>query len=53
MILQSLDRYYNHLYSEKDSTGKPKIPTYGFSEEKLAGLSFYHLMAIGLTSNRI
>ena len=35
MILQSLDRYYNHLYSEKDSTGKPKIPTYGFSEEKI------------------
>ena len=35
MILQSLDRYYNHLYSEKDSTGKPKIPAYGFSEEKI------------------
>lgn len=35
MILQSLDRYYNHLYSEKNSTGKPKIPTYGFSEEKI------------------
>ena len=51
MILQSLDRYYNHLYSEKDSTGKPKIPAYGFSEEKIGW--FYHLMAIGLTSNRI
>ena len=35
MILQSLDRYYYRLLSEKDSEGKAKAPTYGFSEEKI------------------
>lgn len=35
MILQSLDRYYDHLHAEKDSSGKPKVPAYGFSEEKI------------------
>ena len=35
MILQSLDRYYDRLHAEKDSSGKPKVPAYGFSEEKI------------------
>jgi len=35
MILQSLDRYYYRLLSEKDSEGKAKAPAYGFSEEKI------------------
>ena len=35
MILQSLDRYYYRLLSEKDSEGKTKAPAYGFSEEKI------------------
>ncbi len=34
MILQSLDRYYNRL-RHKDSSGKYKVPAYGFSEEKI------------------
>ena len=36
MILQSLDRYYDRLHAEKDSSGKPKVPAYGFSEEKIS-----------------
>ena len=35
MILQSLDRYYDRLLSETDGAGKPKVPDYGFSEEKI------------------
>jgi len=35
MILQSLDRYYYRLLSEEDGSGKPKVPAYGFSEEKI------------------
>jgi len=35
MILQSLDHYYYRLLSETDGAGKPKVPDYGFSEEKI------------------
>ena len=35
MILQSLDRYYYRLLSEKDSEGKAKVPDYGYSDEKI------------------
>ena len=35
MILQSLDRYYYRLLSEKDSEGKVKVPNYGYSDEKI------------------
>jgi len=35
MILQSLDHYYYCLLSETDGAGKPKVPDYGFSEEKI------------------
>ena len=35
MILQSLDRYYYRLLSEKDSEGNAKIPGYGYSNEKI------------------
>ena len=35
MILQSLDRYYYRLLSEKDSADKPKVPDYGYSDEKI------------------
>ena len=45
MILQSLDRYYDRLHAEKDSSGKPKVPAYGFSEEK--NWLDYHLIPGG------
>ena len=35
MILQSLDRYYYRLLSETDGAGKPKVPDYGYSDEKI------------------
>ena len=35
MILQSLDRYYYRLLSEKDSEGKVKVRNYGYSDEKI------------------
>lgn len=37
MILASLVRYYRRLATETDETGNPKVPSYGFSEEKSAG----------------
>lgn len=33
MILQSLDRYYYRLLSEKDGAGRQKVPDYGYSDE--------------------
>ena len=35
MILASLARYYRRLAAEKDEMGNPKVPPYGFSEEKI------------------
>ncbi|AAU37594.1 type I-C CRISPR-associated protein Cas8c/Csd1 [[Mannheimia] succiniciproducens] len=35
MILSSLARYYQRLAKETDSVGNPKVPSYGFSEEKI------------------
>ena len=35
MILASLARYYRRLAAENDGMGNPKVPPYGFSEEKI------------------
>ena len=35
MILASLARYYRRLAAEIDEMGNPKVPPYGFSEEKI------------------
>lgn len=35
MILASLARYYCRLAAETDEMGNPKVPPYGFSEEKI------------------
>ena len=35
MILASLARYYRRLATETDEMGNPKVPPYGFSEEKI------------------
>ena len=35
MILASLARYYRRLAAENDEMGSPKVPPYGFSEEKI------------------
>ncbi|ROV56211.1 type I-C CRISPR-associated protein Cas8c/Csd1 [Neisseria chenwenguii] len=35
MILHSLARYYTRLSAEQDNAGNPKVPAYGFSEEKI------------------
>lgn len=35
MILASLARYYRSLAAETDDMGNPKVPPYGFSEEKI------------------
>ena len=35
MILASLARYYRRLAMETDEMGNPKVPPYGFSEEKI------------------
>ncbi|EHK89719.1 type I-C CRISPR-associated protein Cas8c/Csd1 [Aggregatibacter actinomycetemcomitans] len=35
MILASLARYYRRLAAENDEVGNPKVPPYGFSEEKI------------------
>ena len=35
MILASLARYYRRLAVENDDMGNPKVPPYGFSEEKI------------------
>ena len=35
MILASLVRYYRRLAVETDVVGNPKVPPYGFSEEKI------------------
>ena len=35
MILESLARYYRRLAAETDEMGNPKVPPYGFSEEKI------------------
>ena len=35
MILASLARYYDRLAKESDVAGNPKVPPYGFSEEKI------------------
>ncbi|MBN6069455.1 type I-C CRISPR-associated protein Cas8c/Csd1 [Aggregatibacter actinomycetemcomitans] len=35
MILASLARYYRRLAAENDDAGNPKVPPYGFSEEKI------------------
>ena len=35
MILASLARYYRRLAAENDVAGNPKVPPYGFSEEKI------------------
>ena len=35
MILASLARYYCRLAAETDDMGNPKVPPYGFSEEKI------------------
>ncbi len=36
MILASLARYYYRLAAENDEMGNPKVPPYGFSEEKIS-----------------
>ena len=36
MILASLARYYRRLAVETDEMGNPKVPPYGFSEEKIS-----------------
>lgn len=35
MILTSLARYYRRLATQNDDFGNPKVPPYGFSEEKI------------------
>ena len=35
MILASLARYYRRLAVENDVVGNPKVPPYGFSEERV------------------
>lgn len=35
MILASLARYYHRLATQNDDVGNPKVPPYGFSEEKI------------------
>lgn len=35
MILASLACYYRRLAAETDEMGNPKVPPYGFSEEKI------------------
>ncbi|RGE49147.1 CRISPR-associated protein Csd1 [Mannheimia granulomatis] len=35
MILSALARYYSRLAAENDVMGNPKVPSYGFSEEKI------------------
>ena len=35
MILASLARYYRRLAAQSDVAGNPKVPPYGFSEEKI------------------
>lgn len=35
MILASLARYYRRLATQNDDFGNPKVPPYGFSEEKI------------------
>lgn len=35
MILASLARYYRRLATQNDDVGNPKVPPYGFSEEKI------------------
>ncbi|OSI09256.1 type I-C CRISPR-associated protein Cas8c/Csd1 [Neisseria zoodegmatis] len=35
MILTALARYYRRLAAENDVAGNPKVPPYGFSEEKI------------------
>ena len=35
MILASLARYYRRLAAQTDVAGNPKVPPYGFSEEKI------------------
>lgn len=35
MILASLARYYRRLAAKADEMGNPKVPPYGFSEEKI------------------
>ena len=35
MILASLARYYRRLAAKTDEMGNPKVPPYGFSEEKI------------------
>ena len=35
MILASLARYYRRLAAQIDEMGNPKVPPYGFSEEKI------------------
>jgi len=35
MILASLARYYRRLAAKNDDMGNPKVPPYGFSEEKI------------------
>lgn len=35
MILSALANYYTRLTNEKDNVGNPKVPSYGFSEEKI------------------
>lgn len=35
MILASLARYYRRLATQNDVAGNPKVPPYGFSEEKI------------------
>lgn len=35
MILASLERYYRRLAAQHDVVGNPKVPPYGFSEERI------------------
>ena len=39
MILASLARYYRRLATQNDDVGNPKVPPYGFSEEKIGWIS--------------
>ena len=36
MILQALNSYYERLAEERDGSGTPKVPSYGFSKEQVA-----------------
>lgn len=36
MILSALNQYYHRLAGQVDGEGKPKVPPYGFSEEKIS-----------------